>query len=139
MDFARSRSRGTRDLAPDFGAEDFAAPTLDAFAATLTGSIARPSNEPVDFAAAAAGVVDERRRPTATVRAAGAADVARTVVFAGQAGLELEVRDAGRAPGDDSRSDQAIVLDLSPMSLAEIKRRFDPANLFRLNQSAQSA
>ena len=55
------------------------------------------------------------RRPALVVRAADAADVARTVTFARQSGLELAVRGGGHSLAGHSTGDDVLLLDLSPM------------------------
>src|SRR5512142_1184797 len=55
------------------------------------------------------------RRPTLIVRAADAADVARTISLARETGLELAVRSGGHSPAGHSVLDEGIVLDLSDM------------------------
>ena len=55
------------------------------------------------------------RRPTFIVKAAGAGDVARTVVLARDAGMSLAVRSGGHSVAGHSTVDGGIVLDLSSM------------------------
>ena len=55
------------------------------------------------------------RRPSLIVRAANAADVARTVVFARDTGLELAVRGGSHSLAGYGTVDGGIVLDLSAM------------------------
>jgi FAD/FMN-containing dehydrogenase len=55
------------------------------------------------------------RRPAAIVRAADAADVARVVSLAREAGLELAIRSGGHSNAGHSVSDGGIVLDLKEM------------------------
>jgi FAD/FMN-containing dehydrogenase len=59
----------------------------------------------------------------AIARAAGAADVARVVSFAREAGLELAVRSGGHSVAGHGVSEGGIVLDLSEMKALEV----DPA------------
>ena len=87
---------------------------LAAFAAGLVGTITRPG-APVY---AAADLDHNRafdRHPSLIVKAASAADVARTVVFARDAGLELAVRGGSHSVAGFSTSDGGIVLDLGGM------------------------
>jgi FAD/FMN-containing dehydrogenase len=88
--------------------------TIAAFAATLTGPVVLPGDEPYEEARA---IHNSRfdRRPTIVVRAADAADVARTVAFAAETGLELAVRSGGHSVAGHSTTEGGIVLDLSPM------------------------
>jgi FAD/FMN-containing dehydrogenase len=90
------------------------APTIAAFAATLNGSVIQPTDDAFEAAREVHnGRVD--RRPTVIVQAADASDVARTVTFASETGLELAVRSGGHSLAGHSVSDGGIVLDLSPM------------------------
>jgi FAD/FMN-containing dehydrogenase len=84
------------------------------FAAGLVGSIIRPGDEAYDTAR----LVHNRafdRHPSLIVKAASAADVARTVVFARDAGLELAVRGGSHSVAGYGTSEGGIVLDLSGM------------------------
>ena len=100
-------------------AESFVVPAIGpdairSFAATLSGSILVPDDDGYD-----AGRFTHNtrwdRHPLLIVRAADAADVARTVAFAAETGLELAVRSGGHSVAGHSTSDGGIVLDLSPM------------------------
>ena len=87
---------------------------LATFAAGIRGTVIRSS----DAAYAEARQVHEAtvdRRPLAIVRAVSATDVARTVAFAAQTGLELAVRGGGHSLAGHGTTDGGIVLDLSPM------------------------
>jgi len=95
------------------------APALDpqslaAFAASLTGSVVVDGDAGYD---AAREVHNSRfdRSPSVIVRAADAADVARTVTLAAANGLELAVRSGGHSLAGHGVSEGGIVLDLSPM------------------------
>ena len=57
----------------------------------------------------------QRRRPALIVRAADAADVARTVLVARESGLELSVRGGGHSLAGYGTNDGGIVLDLGAM------------------------
>jgi FAD/FMN-containing dehydrogenase len=89
-------------------------PTLAAFAASLNGSVILPDDAGYD----AAREIHNSRfddRPTIVVEAADAADVARTVTFASQTGLELAIRSGGHSLAGHSTVDGGILLDLAPM------------------------
>ena len=87
---------------------------LAAFAAGLVGTIIRPGDQAYDTAR----LVHNRafdRHPSLIVKAASAADVARTVIFARDAGLELAVRGGSHSLAGFGTSEGGIVLDLSGM------------------------
>ena len=86
---------------------------LDAFAATLSGTLIRPDSADYDEARRINSTIADRH-PVVIVRAADAADVARTVVFAAETGLELAVRAGGHSIPGYSATD-GIMLDLSAM------------------------
>ncbi len=85
-----------------------------AFTAGLTGTVIRPEDEAFEAARQVhnAGI---DRHPALIVRAANAADVARTVVFARDAGLELAIRGGGHSLAGHSSTHGGIVLDLRAM------------------------
>ena len=60
------------------------------------------------------------RRPAAIVMAADADDVARTVMFASETGVELAVRSGGHSGAGHSTTEGGIVLDLCEMKGIEI-------------------
>jgi FAD/FMN-containing dehydrogenase len=87
---------------------------VSAFAAGITGSVIRPE----DAAFADARLVKNTRydrRPSLIVRAANAADVARSVVFARDHELEIAVRGGSHSVAGHSTVDGGIVIDLSAM------------------------
>ena len=86
---------------------------LDAFEATLAGSLIRPDSQDYDQARRINNTLADRH-PVVIVRAADAADVARTVVLAAESGLELAVRAGGHSVPGYSATD-GIMLDLSAM------------------------
>jgi FAD/FMN-containing dehydrogenase len=85
-----------------------------AFEAGLSGSVIRPDDESYDVARQVHNATIDRR-PSLIVRAADAADVARTVVFARDAGLELAVRGGSHSLAGYGTSEGGIVLDLGGM------------------------
>lgn len=60
------------------------------------------------------------RRPAAIAQPENAADVARIISFAREAGIALAVRSGGHSPAGHGVADDAIVLDLSAMRGLEI-------------------
>ncbi|MEA2519723.1 MAG: hypothetical protein QOF49_1803 [Chloroflexota bacterium] len=87
---------------------------LASFAASLNGSVILPSDRAYD---AAREVHNTRydRRPVVVVNAADASDVARTINFAVETGLELAVRSGGHSIAGHSTVDGGILLDLAAM------------------------
>ncbi len=84
------------------------------FAAGLVGSVIRPGDEAYETARLVHNrVVD--RHPSLIVKAASAADVARTVVFARDAGLELAIRGGSHSLAGFGTTEGGVVLDLSDM------------------------
>ena len=84
------------------------------FAAGIAGSVIRPDDETYETAR----LVHNRtidRHPALIVKAANATDVARTVVFARDAGLELAVRGGSHSLAGHGTTDGGVVLDLSAM------------------------
>jgi FAD/FMN-containing dehydrogenase len=86
---------------------------FDAFAATLSGTLIRPDSPEYDQTRRVNSTLADRH-PVVIVRAADAADVARTVVFAAETGLELAVRAGGHSVPGYSATD-GLMLDLSAM------------------------
>ena len=84
------------------------------FSAGIGGTVIRPDDEAYEVAR----LVHKRnvdRRPALIVKAASATDVARTVVFAREAGLELAVRGGSHSLAGFGTTEGGIVLDLSGM------------------------
>jgi FAD/FMN-containing dehydrogenase len=116
MEAARPRPFETASPADDgLGVVPALSPdAIAAFSASLTGSLILPEDDAFEEARHAHNTRYDRR-PTLVVRAADAADVARTVAFAAETGLELAVRSGGHSVAGYSTTDGGIVLDLSPM------------------------
>ncbi|HEX5013469.1 MAG TPA: FAD-binding oxidoreductase [Candidatus Limnocylindrales bacterium] len=93
---------------------------VDSFVASLSGTVIRPDDESYDEARHIHNTLIDRK-PLLIVRAADAADVARSVVFAKDNGLELAVRAGGHS--NHSATDGGVVIDLSSMKGLHI----DPA------------
>ena len=91
------------------GPDDFAA-----FAAGIRGTVIRPDDDGYDQAREVHNA-NYDRRPLSIVRASSAADVARTVLFARETGLELAVRGGAHSLAGFSATDGGIVLDLGEM------------------------
>ena len=89
--------------------DDFAA-----FAAGIRGTVIRPDDDGYDQAREVHNAKYDRR-PLSIVRASSAADVARTVLFARETGLELAVRGGAHSLAGFSTTDGGIVLDLGEM------------------------
>jgi FAD/FMN-containing dehydrogenase len=87
---------------------------LEAFEADLHGSILLPGSPDYDDARQVHSVLIDRR-PALIVRAADAADVAKTVVLARESGLALSVRGGGHSLAGYGTNDGGIVLDLGAM------------------------
>ncbi len=87
---------------------------LDTFAAGISGSVIRPEDEGYDLARQVHNATIDLR-PACIVEAASAADVARTIVFAREIGLELAVRGGSHSLAGYGTSDGGIVLDLGRM------------------------
>ncbi|HEU4920911.1 MAG TPA: FAD-binding oxidoreductase [Candidatus Limnocylindrales bacterium] len=86
---------------------------LEAFAATLSGELLRPGSPGYDIAREANNALYDRR-PIAIVRAADAADVARTVTLAAESGVELAIKSGGHSVAGHSVTD-GLLLDLGAM------------------------
>ena len=83
---------------------------LDSFVASLSGTVIRPDDAPTTSARHINNTLIDRK-PSLIVRAADAADVARSVVFARDNDLELAVR-GGRPQQNHSATDGGVVIDL---------------------------
>jgi FAD/FMN-containing dehydrogenase len=91
-----------------------ALPDVAGFAASLNGTVVLPADEAYGDARQVHNAVFDRH-PTLIVRAADASDVARTVTFAAETGLELAVRSGGHSMAGYGTTEGGVVLDLSPM------------------------
>ena len=87
---------------------------LAAFKAELLGEVILPGQSDYDRARQIHDLTYDRH-PTMIVRAAGQGDVARTVAFAAETGMQLAVRAGGHSVAGYSTVDGGIVLDLSQM------------------------
>lgn len=87
---------------------------LAAFRAELQGELILPGAAEYETARVAHNTIFDRR-PTLIVKAAGAGDIARTVVLARESGMPLAVRSGGHSVAGHSTVDGGIVLDVSNM------------------------
>lgn len=101
-------------LAPTLTPDTQALIDIEAFAAGISGTVITPDGEGYDAARSLRNTLYDRR-PSLIVRAAGSADVARTVVFARDAGLDLSIRSGGHSFAGHSTNDDGVVLDLGAM------------------------
>ena len=85
-----------------------------AFIAGLSGTAIRPEDAAYDEARQVHNASVDKR-PVLIVQAANAGDVARTVVFARETGLELAVRGGSHSLAGHGTSEGGIVLDLGAM------------------------
>lgn len=84
------------------------------FASGISGTVITPGDAGYDAARQVHNTMFDRY-PALIVRAAGAADVARTVVFARDAGLELSIRGGAHSMAGHGTNDGGVVLDLGAM------------------------
>ena len=87
---------------------------LAAFAAGISGTVIRPEDDGYELARQVHHANTDLR-PLCIVQAASAVDVARTVTFARQTGLELAVRGGAHSLAGYGTSEGGIVLDLGAM------------------------
>ncbi len=97
--------------------------TVDPFKAGLRGPLLRPDDPGYDQARSIWNAMIDRH-PALIVRAAGVADVMRTVAFARDNDLLLAVRGGGHNIAGNAVCDGGLMLDMSPMKSVWI----DPAS-----------
>jgi FAD/FMN-containing dehydrogenase len=96
-----------------------AAPAIDQLRSALRGRVITPDDADYDeLRQVAAGAID--RRPAAIARPVDAADVARVVDIAREAGLPLAVRSGGHSNAGHGVVDDGIVIDLREMKALDI-------------------
>ena len=96
-----------------------ASEAVDAFRAQLRGALCLPGEPGYDQARTIWNAMINRR-PALIARAAGAADVIRTVNFAREHGLLLAVRGGGHNIAGNALCEGGLMLDLSPMKSVRI-------------------
>jgi FAD/FMN-containing dehydrogenase len=99
------------------------AEALDAYRAQLRGVLCTPGESGYEEARTIWNAMIHRR-PALIARAAGAADVIRTVNFAREHGVLLSVRGGGHNIAGNALCDGGLMLDLTPMKSV----RIDPAS-----------
>src|SRR5580765_4798528 len=85
----------------------------------LTGQVIRPDDAGYDEARALWNAMIDKR-PAAIARVASADDVAATIRFARENGLELSVRGGGHGVAGNALTDGGIAIDLSAMKGVEV-------------------
>ena len=110
---SKEPAHGSRSQPPFRAATAFTL-DLEAFEAGLHGSIVLPGSADYDEARQVQSAQYDRR-PALIVRAADAADVARTVELARESGLPLSVRGGAHSLAGFGTNDGGIVLDLGAM------------------------
>jgi FAD/FMN-containing dehydrogenase len=85
----------------------------------IAGDVVRPDSPEYDSARMPQLARFQRVRPQAVVRCASPFDVARTLSFAGRAGLPLAIRSGGHCFAGRSSTD-GLLLDVSPMNAVRV-------------------
>src|SRR4051794_13392533 len=94
-------------------------PELDDLRTRVSGTVTGPEDPGYDEARAIwNGMID--RRPWAVVRAAGVSDVAPTIGFAREHGLDLAVRGGGHNVAGNGTVDDGLVLDLADLHAVSV-------------------
>ncbi|HZE88272.1 MAG TPA: FAD-binding oxidoreductase [Verrucomicrobiae bacterium] len=96
-----------------------ASETIDALRGELRGSLCLPGESGYDDARSIWNAMIDRR-PGLVVRAAGAADVMKTVRLAAKAGLLLSIRGGGHNIAGNAVCDGGVMLDLSRMTAVRV-------------------
>ncbi len=93
--------------------------SIPSLRAAVAGPVIVPGDPDYDAARRVfAGDID--RHPLVVVRAATAADVARVVALAREAGLELAVRSGGHSAAGHSTTEGGVLLDLAALKQVEV-------------------
>jgi FAD/FMN-containing dehydrogenase len=96
---------------------------MDDLRTRVSGTVTGQGDAGYDEARAVWNAMMDRRRPWAVVRAAGAGDVAPTIGFARDHGLDLAVRGGGHNVAGNGTVDDGLVLDLADLHAVSV----DPA------------
>ena len=95
---------------------------LDDLRAALTGRLVGPGDADYDTTRSVwNGGID--RRPAVVARCADPADVATTIRFARDAGLDLTVRGGGHSFGGDAVSDDGVMIHLGDLNAVSVDPR----------------
>ncbi|SFQ16947.1 FAD/FMN-containing dehydrogenase [Mesorhizobium sp. NFR06] len=113
----------------------FDAAAIEAFRATLRGSLLRPGDVGYDDARTIYNAMIDRR-PALIARCAGVSDVIQSVNFARDSGLLLSVRGGGHNVSGNAVCDGGMMIDLSPMKSIRVDperrtARSEPGVLWR--------
>jgi FAD/FMN-containing dehydrogenase len=93
--------------------------TIDELRAAVQGSAVTPDDDGYETARAVwNGMID--KRPAVIVRAAGTADVTKTIAFARATGLPLAVRGAGHNVAGNGTVEGGIVLDMGGLTAVSV-------------------
>ncbi len=98
-----------------------ALPPVGALRASLDGSVLVPGDAGFEEAASRTFMARDAR-PSLIIGASTAADVARAVTLAREAGLELAVRSGGHSGAGHSATDGGLLLDLAGLDGIEVDR-----------------
>lgn len=93
---------------------------MTALGRDLTGDVIEPSDAHFEQHETAFYGEYNQRKPLAVVRVADAADVAKTILFARDNGIDVAVRAGGHSVLGHSSSDGGLVIDLSPLKSVEV-------------------
>lgn len=93
---------------------------MTALGRDLTGDVIEPSDAHFEQNETAFYGEYNQRKPLAVVRVADAADVANTILFARDNGIDVAVRAGGHSVLGHSSSDGGLVIDLSPLKSVEV-------------------
>ena len=104
------------------GIASVSAHSLDLLRSTVSGTVTVPDDADFDLVRVVWNAMIDAR-PAVVVRAGGEADVAPTVAFAREHGLDLAIRGGGHNVAGNGSVDGGVVLDLGSLTRVEV----DPA------------